>query len=83
MEVTLRPTGDIQGGFRNAPHTVDIAEGVRRRDCPERIGVIYDRREVVYRVNECDLIRKPVDSRIVGGFSADKEVRVCGLRDVI
>ena len=55
---------------------VDVAERIRRRDLPEGIRVIDNRREKIDRVDDGEVRPQAKYSGIVGGLRPDQHVRV-------
>ena len=70
----LRKGCDRQRDERQAAHREDVVEGVRRRDRPEVVRIVDDRREEVDREHERAFVVEPVDGRVVRGVEAHEQV---------
>jgi hypothetical protein len=70
----LREASDREREQRRAAHREHVVERVRRRDPPERMRVVDERREEVEREDDRAVVVEAVDGRVVGGIEADEQV---------
>ena len=74
--VTTRPglgkAGDGERRQGPSAHGIDIAQRIRRRDLPVKVGVVDDRSEEVDGLDECRAPVPPVHTRIVAGPEVDQ-----------
>jgi hypothetical protein len=68
--------GDVQSADRRSAHRIDVGERVRRRDAPEVIRIVDDRREEIDGLNDREVVAQPIDARIVAGRETDEDVGV-------
>ncbi len=71
-----REPDDIHGQERRAPHGVNVAQRVGRRDLPELEGVIGYGREKIDRHNQRDVVVQAVDGRVVPRLRPDQQIGV-------
>ena len=70
----FRELGDREREQRPAAHREHVVERVRRRDRPEDMRVVDERREEVEREDERGLVVEPVDGGVVSRGKADQQV---------
>ena len=78
----LREADDVERKERSAPHGVDVAERVHRRDSAEVVGVVDDRWEEIDRLDYGQVVRQAVDGRIVARVEPDEQVIVLHVGEV-
>ena len=66
-----------------AAHGVNIAQRVRRRDLPEDIGIVDNRREEIDRVDDRKVGAQSIHPGVVAGFGADQHVGIFELGQVV
>ena len=75
----LGERGDGEGEDRLAAHREDVVQRVDRRDRPEVVGIVDERREEVDREDERPPLVEPVDRRVVARREPDEQVLgLCG-----
>ena len=62
---TLRKTDNIEGCFRRAAHGINVTQSIGRGDLSKYIGILYHRRKEIQRLYDSQIIRQPVDGRII------------------
>ena len=72
----LREADKVQRGLHLAAHSVDVAEGVRRCDLPEGVGVVHHRREKVQGLHHRHLVRQLIHGGVILAVVADEQRRV-------
>ena len=83
IHFALGEADDVHAGLGLAAHGVNIAQRVGRRDLPEDIGVIDDRREKIDRVDDRKVGAQSIHPRVVGGFGADEHVGIFELGQLV
>ena len=78
----VREGEQVHGQLWSASHGVDVAEGVRRCNLTENVRIIYNRREEVDAVNQCNVIGNPIDAGIVTAVESDHYVRIFDFRQI-
>ena len=71
-----RPAHQTEREQRSAPHGVDVAQGVGRRDGPPCGRIVHDRGEEVHRGHQGAVAREAEDGGIVAGGRVDQYPRV-------
>ena len=68
----------LASGISKGPgtHGVNIAQGIRRRNLSECVGVINDRSEEIDRLHQRYIRCDTIHARVVGVIEADKHVLV-------
>jgi hypothetical protein len=66
----------IEPGDGLRPHREAVAQGVRRRDAPEVVGVVNDGREKIHRLDKGQIFAELVNARIVARIGAVEQVRI-------
>ncbi len=56
---------NIERRLHLAAHGVNIAQRIRGRDPSECIWILYHRRKEIQRLNKSDIIRQPVNRRVI------------------
>src|SRR5918994_1148924 len=74
---------EVQACLGLAAHGVDVAEGIRRRDLPEGIRVIDNRREEIDCVDDGEVRSQAKYSGVVGRLRPDQHVRVVELWQIV
>ena len=72
----------VHGELRLAAHGVNVAQRVRCGDLPEKIGIVYDRREEVHGLDNGRLIGNAVNAGIIAAVEADQQARIRHVRQV-
>ncbi len=78
VAVVDRVAKQVHGRDRSAAHCVDVGERIGGGDLPELIGIVHDRREKVYGLDEGQIGGDTIDARVVAGCQADEKVGIGG-----
>jgi hypothetical protein len=76
VHVFCRKGHKIHSRLRSSPHGINIAQSIRRGDLAEGKGVIHDGGEEIYGLDEGEVIRHPVNPRVIGPVKADEKVGI-------
>ena len=78
VEIASRVRKTHNGERRNRPasHGVNVAQRVGRGDLAEGVRVVHDGREEVHGLDQRQVGRELIHSRVVGGLKAYQDVRV-------
>ena len=76
VDVLCREIAAVHGGQRPAPHGVDVGDRVGRRDLAVEERVVHDRRDVIDRLDQRQIVGETVHSGVVAGLEADEQVGV-------
>ncbi len=82
VEVVDREGADVERRDRHPAHRIDVAQRVGRRDPAEVVRIVDDGREEVDGLDQGQIVREPVDTRIVARADADENVRIRRWRQV-
>ena len=74
---------DVQTELRLAAHRIDIRKRVGRRDLPEGIGVVRNRREEIHRLHQRQLAGDLVNRGVIAAVEADQQIRVLMYADAL
>ena len=73
-ELRERVTDQVHGGQYRAAHRPHVGQGVDRGDTAEGVGVVDHRRKEIGGVDDCDVVRHPDHSGVVGVLDAHQNV---------
>ena len=57
-------------------HSIDVAQGIGRRDRPEGVGVVDDGREEIGGDHQGEIRPEPVDRCVIAGLKPDQDVGI-------
>src|SRR5580698_822669 len=72
----LRKAHNRESGEGTAAHRIDIAKGVGRRNLAEGERVIYERSEEIDGLDNCEVRRNPIDTRIIRSIETAQQVSI-------
>jgi hypothetical protein len=66
----------IHGGFGNAAHGVDVAQGIAGGNLTECIGIIHNRREKINGLNQGQVIGYTIDAGVIRAVQPDQHIGI-------